>query len=88
MNQYQGPEDYSKDENILSKFGRNITELVKSNKIDPVIGRDDEIRKIITILARKTKNNVILLGEPGVGKTAIIEGLAQRIVNVTFTPPF
>ena len=81
MNQYQGPEDYSKDENILSKFGRNITELVKSNKIDPVIGRDDEIRKIITILARKTKNNVILLGEPGVGKTAIIEGLAQRIVK-------
>ena len=81
MNQYQGPEDYSQDENILSKFGRNITELVKSNKIDPVIGRDDEIRKIITILARKTKNNVILLGEPGVGKTAIIEGLAQRIVK-------
>lgn len=81
MNQYQGPEDYSKDENILSKFGRNITELVKSNKIDPVIGRDDEIRKIITILARKTKNNVILLGEPGVGKTAIIEGLSQRIVK-------
>ena len=81
MNGYQGPEDYSKDENILSKFGRNITELVKTNKIDPVIGRDDEIRKIITILARKTKNNVILLGEPGVGKTAIIEGLAQRIVK-------
>ena len=81
MNGYQGPEDYSKDENVLSKFGRNITELVKSNKIDPIIGRDDEIRKIITILARKTKNNVILLGEPGVGKTAIIEGLAQRIVK-------
>ena len=81
MNGYQGPEDYSKDENILEKFGRNITELVKSNKIDPVIGRDDEIRKIITILARKTKNNVILLGEPGVGKTAIIEGLAQRIAK-------
>ena len=81
MNQYQGPEDYSQDENILGKFGRNITELVKTNKIDPVIGRDDEIRKIITILARKTKNNVILLGEPGVGKTAIIEGLAQRIAK-------
>ena len=81
MNEYQGPEHYSKDENILSKFGRNITDLVKSNKIDPVIGRDEEIRKIITILARKTKNNVILLGEPGVGKTAIIEGLAQRIVK-------
>ena len=78
---YQGPQDYSNDKDILSKFGRNITELVKSNKIDPVIGRDDEIRNIITILARKTKNNVILLGEPGVGKTAIVEGLAQRIVK-------
>src|SRR5574344_3001541 len=77
----QGYEDYSKDDDVLKKFGRNITEEVKSNKVDPVIGRDDEIRKIITILARKTKNNVILLGEPGVGKTAIIEGLAQRIVN-------
>ncbi len=81
MENNQGPEDYSKDENILSKFGRNITEEVKKNKIDPVIGRDEEIRKIITILARKTKNNVILLGEPGVGKTAILEGLAQRIVK-------
>ena len=78
---YQGPQDYSNDKDILSKFGRNITELVKSNKIDPVIGRDDEIRNIITILARKTKNNVILLGEPGVGKTAILGGLAQRIVK-------
>lgn len=78
---YNGPEDYSKDENILSKFGRNITEEVKKNKIDPVIGRDEEIRNIITVLARKTKNNVILLGEPGVGKTAILEGLAQRIVK-------
>ena len=79
--EYQGPQDYSNDKDILSKFGRNITELVKNNKIDPVIGRDDEIRNIITILARKTKNNVILLGEPGVGKTAILEGLAQRIVK-------
>ncbi len=76
----EGYEDYSQDKDVLSKFGRNITEQVKNNKIDPVIGRDDEIRKIITILARKTKNNVILLGEPGVGKTAILEGLAQRIV--------
>lgn len=78
---YNGPEDYSKDENILDRFGRNITEEVKKNKIDPVIGRDEEIRNIITVLARKTKNNVILLGEPGVGKTAILEGLAQRIVK-------
>ena len=70
----EGYEDYSNDKDVLSKFGRNITTEVKNNKIDPVIGRDDEIRKIITILARKTKNNVILLGEPGVGKTAILEG--------------
>ncbi|MDY3777720.1 MAG: AAA family ATPase [Candidatus Onthovivens sp.] len=76
----EGYEDYSNDKDVLSKFGRNITTEVKNNKIDPVIGRDDEIRKIITILARKTKNNVILLGEPGVGKTAILEGLAQRII--------
>ena len=76
-----GMQDYQNDENILEKFGRNITDEVKKNKVDPVIGRDEEIRKIITVLARKTKNNVILLGEPGVGKTAIIEGLAQRIVS-------
>ena len=80
MNQ-QGYEDYSKDTDVLKKFGRNITEEVKKNKIDPVIGRDEEIRNVVTILARKTKNNVILLGEPGVGKTAIIEGLAQRIAS-------
>ena len=77
----EGPVDYSKDENVLEKFGRNINEEVKKGKIDPVIGRDEEIRKIIEILARKTKNNVILLGEPGVGKTAILEGLAERIVK-------
>jgi len=75
------PIDYSKDEKVLEKFGRNINEQVQKGKIDPVIGRDEEIRKIIQILARKNKNNVILLGEPGVGKTAIIEGLAQRILR-------
>lgn len=73
--------DYENDKEVLSKFGRNINEEVKKGKIDPVIGRDEEIRKIIQILARKTKNNVILLGEPGVGKTAILEGLAERIVK-------
>ena len=76
-----GMEDYSQDENILDKFGRNVNADVKNGKIDPVIGRDEEIRKVIQILARKTKNNVILLGEPGVGKTAIVEGLAERIVK-------
>ena len=73
--------NYSEDQNILQKFGRDVVEEVKKGKIDPVIGRDEEIRRIIEILARKTKNNVVLIGEPGVGKTAIIEGLAQRIVN-------
>ena len=81
MNEMNGMEDYSRDENILEKFGRNVNAEVKSGKIDPVIGRDEEIRKVIQILARKTKNNVILLGEPGVGKTAIVEGLAERIVK-------
>ena len=74
-------QDYSKDENILEKFGRDVTDAVKAGKIDPVIGREDEILRIIKILARKTKNNPILIGLPGVGKTAIIEGLATRIVK-------
>ncbi|NLD26351.1 MAG: AAA domain-containing protein [Acholeplasmataceae bacterium] len=74
-------EDYSRDQNILEKFGRDIVEEVRKGKIDPVIGRDDEIRRIIQVLARKTKNNVILIGEAGVGKTAIIEGLALRIAK-------
>ena len=68
------------NQNVLEKYGRNIVELARSGKIDPVIGRDDEIRRIIKILSRKTKNNPVLIGEPGVGKTAIIEGLAKRIV--------
>ncbi len=77
----EGMEDYSQDKNILQKFGRDVVEEARKGKIDPVIGRDEEIRRIIEILARKTKNNVVLIGEPGVGKTAIIEGLAQRIVR-------
>ena len=72
--------NYQDDPKVLEKFGRNIVELAKNGKIDPVIGRDDEIRRIIKILTRKTKNNPVLIGEPGVGKTAIIEGLARRIV--------
>ena len=74
-------QDYSQDKDILQKFGRDVVEEVKKGKVDPVIGRDEEIRRIIEVLARKTKNNVVLIGEPGVGKTAIIEGLAQRIVK-------
>ena len=68
------------NEDVLEKYGRDIVKLAKEGKIDPVIGRDEEIRRIIKILSRKTKNNPVLIGEPGVGKTAIIEGLARRIV--------
>ena len=66
---------------VLNKYGRDITKNVLDNKVDPVIGRDEEIRNIIRILSRKSKNNPVLIGEPGVGKTAIVEGLAQRIVK-------
>jgi len=65
----------------LEKYGRDLTDLAKIGKLDPVIGRDDEIRRTIQILSRRTKNNPVLIGEPGVGKTAIVEGLAQRIVS-------
>ena len=76
---YQNMEQ--ENENVLEKYGRNIIEDVKKGKIDPVIGRDEEIRSITRILSRKTKNNPVLIGEPGVGKTAIVEGLALRIVR-------
>ncbi|MCR2820997.1 ATP-dependent chaperone ClpB [Lederbergia panacisoli] len=66
---------------VLEKYGRDLVSEVKSGKVDPVIGRDNEIRNVIRILSRKTKNNPVLIGEPGVGKTAIVEGLAQRIVR-------
>ncbi|MDD6756896.1 MAG: AAA family ATPase [bacterium] len=69
------------EENVLEKYGRNITEDAKKGKIDPVIGRDEEIRSITRVLSRKTKNNPVLIGEPGVGKTAIVEGLALRIIK-------
>lgn len=74
-------ENYDKDPDVLEKFGRNIVEEVKKGKIEPVIGREDEIRSIVKVLSRKTKNNPLLIGEPGVGKTAIVEGLARRIVD-------
>ena len=70
-----------KEENVLEKYGRDITLDAKNGKIDPVIGRDEEIRGITRILSRKTKNNPVLIGEPGVGKTAIVEGLANRIIS-------
>ena len=68
-------------QNVLEKYGRDITKNVSDGKVDPVIGRDEEIRSLTRILSRKTKNNPVLIGEPGVGKTAIVEGLAQRIIK-------
>src|SRR5262245_47009497 len=65
----------------LEKYSRDLTELARKGKLDPVIGRDDEVRRVVQVLSRRTKNNPVLIGEPGVGKTAIVEGLAQRIVN-------
>ncbi len=74
----QNPEDKYQ---ALKKFGRDITDLARKGKLDPVIGRDDEIRRVMQVLSRRTKNNPVLIGEPGVGKTAIVEGLAQRIAS-------
>ncbi|MBW1749369.1 MAG: ATP-dependent chaperone ClpB [Deltaproteobacteria bacterium] len=74
----QYPEDKYQ---ALEKYARNLTDVARQGKLDPVIGRDEEIRRIIQVLSRRTKNNPVLIGEPGVGKTAIVEGLAQRIVN-------
>jgi ATP-dependent Clp protease ATP-binding subunit ClpB len=74
----QNPEDKFQ---ALERFGRDLTEAAAEGKLDPVIGRDDEIRRVIQVLSRRTKNNPVLIGEPGVGKTAIVEGLAQRIID-------
>ena len=74
----QNPEEQYQ---ALEKYGRDLTEAARAGKIDPVIGRDEEIRRVIQVLSRRTKNNPVLIGEPGVGKTAIVEGLARRIVE-------
>ena len=86
VEQVRGPHrvtDQSPEEKYqaLQKFGRDLTQAADEGKLDPVIGRDDEIRRVIQVLSRRTKNNPVLIGEPGVGKTAIVEGLAQRIVS-------
>ena len=86
IEQVRGPHrvtDQSPEEKYqaLQKFGRDLTQDAEDGKLDPVIGRDDEIRRVIQVLSRRTKNNPVLIGEPGVGKTAIAEGLAQRIVS-------
>ena len=73
--------EFEEIKDILNKFGRDITKNVRDNKVDPIIGRDEEIRNVIRILSRKSKNNPVLIGDPGVGKTAIVEGLAQRIIK-------
>ena len=65
----------------LEQYARDLTELARRGKLDPVIGRDEEIRRVMQVLSRRTKNNPVLIGEPGVGKTAIVEGLAQRIIS-------
>ena len=75
----QGPAE--EEQSPLERFGRDLTESAEEGKLDPVIGRDEEIRRVIQVLSRRTKNNPVLIGEPGVGKTAIVEGLAQRIVS-------
>jgi ATP-dependent Clp protease ATP-binding subunit ClpB len=69
------------EQSPLERFGRDLTEMAEQNKLDPVIGRDEEIRRVVQVLSRRTKNNPVLIGEPGVGKTAIVEGLARRIVS-------
>ena len=76
--QQMAPEE---EQSPLERFGRDLTEIAEQGKLDPVIGRDEEIRRVIQVLSRRTKNNPVLIGEPGVGKTAIVEGLAQRIVS-------
>src|SRR5437868_2349093 len=74
----QNPEDKYQ---ALQRYSRDLTDAARRGKLDPVIGRDEEIRRVIQVLSRRTKNNPVLIGEPGVGKTAIVEGLAQRIVE-------
>ena len=83
LRQGQKVQSASGDENYqaLSKYAKNLVEDARQGKLDPVIGRDDEIRRVLQILSRRTKNNPVLIGEPGTGKTAIVEGLAQRIVR-------
>jgi len=75
------PGQDEQEQSPLERFGRDLTEIAEQGKLDPVIGRDEEIRRVIQVLSRRTKNNPVLIGEPGVGKTAIVEGLAQRIVS-------
>ncbi|BDZ45310.1 hypothetical protein GCM10025866_12190 [Naasia aerilata] len=80
MANFQGARQQEEQKTALQQYGINLTEVARSGKLDPVIGRDAEIRRVSQVLTRRTKNNPVLIGEPGVGKTAVVEGLAQRIV--------
>ena len=80
MNNQNMQPQQGEQKSALEQFGVNLTEIAKSGKLDPVIGRDAEIRRVSQVLSRRTKNNPVLIGEPGVGKTAVVEGLAQRII--------
>ena len=73
--------DAEGEQKVLPKFSRDLTQMAREGKVDPVIGREKEIERIVQILSRRTKNNPVLIGEPGVGKSAVAEGLAQRIIN-------
>src|SRR5574344_1917696 len=81
MNNYQNQNQNQKEEKALDKYAINLCEKARAGKLDPVIGRDDEIRRVMQVLSRRTKNNPVLIGEPGVGKTAVVEGLARRIAS-------
>jgi ATP-dependent Clp protease ATP-binding subunit ClpB len=81
LNPSNRPDETANEQSALYKYGHNLTKKARSGKLDPVIGRQDEIRRVIQVLSRRTKNNPVLIGEPGVGKTAIVEGLAQRIIK-------
>ena len=81
MNNNQQTQQTQNNLQHLPRYAKNLVEDARNGKLDPVIGRDDEVRRVLQILSRRTKNNPILIGEPGTGKTAIVEGLAQRIVR-------
>ena len=80
VDRYEGGKDSDENRKTLEKYGQDLTAKARKGALDPVIGRDDEIRRTVEILSRRKKNNPVLIGEPGVGKTAIVEGLARRIV--------
>ena len=81
MNNQNNAQHNAQEDKILDKYTQNLTKMAQNGKLDPVIGRDEEVRRVIQILSRRTKNNPVLVGDPGVGKTAVVEGIAQRIIK-------